>query len=142
MDDVISRQAAINVINRHFGFNIEAEYGSAVQEVINGLPSAQPEITDKQAIEHLQSTGWMQNHDKQMYEMGLKEKLADDSDGYDSLIPSVTPERKNGKWVNGKLIYSDISIATCTTCGKRVPVGNFCIDCGSYNGENERRSND
>jgi len=41
--DAISRQAAIEAINNHFGFNIEEEYGSAVQEVINGLPSAQPE---------------------------------------------------------------------------------------------------
>ena len=37
----ISRQAAIDAINSHFGFNIEGEYGSAVQEVINNLPSAQ-----------------------------------------------------------------------------------------------------
>ena len=45
--DAISRQAAIDAINSHFGFNIEEEYGSAVQEVINGLPSAQPErLTD------------------------------------------------------------------------------------------------
>lgn len=44
MDDLISRQAAIDAINSHFGFNIEEEYGSAVQEVINSLPSAQPEI--------------------------------------------------------------------------------------------------
>ena len=43
-DDLISRQAAIEAINSHFGFNIEEEYGSAVQEVINGLPSAQPDI--------------------------------------------------------------------------------------------------
>lgn len=43
MNDLISRQAAINAINSYFGFNIEEEYGSAVQEVINGLPSAQPE---------------------------------------------------------------------------------------------------
>jgi ribosomal protein L32 len=49
-------------------------------------------------------------------------------------------ERKTGKWVHGKLIYSDISIATCTTCGKRVPVGNFCMDCGSYNSKKERRT--
>ena len=42
-EDAISRQAAIDAINSHFGFNIEEEYGSAVQEVINGLPSAQPE---------------------------------------------------------------------------------------------------
>ena len=43
MQDLISRQAAINAINSHFGFNTEEEYGSAVQEVINGLPSAYPE---------------------------------------------------------------------------------------------------
>jgi hypothetical protein len=41
MSDYISRQAAIDAINSHFGFNIGEEYGSAVQEVINGLPSAQ-----------------------------------------------------------------------------------------------------
>lgn len=41
--DSVNRQAAIDAINTHFGFNIEEEYGSAVQEVINGLPSAQPE---------------------------------------------------------------------------------------------------
>ena len=44
MDDTVYRQDAIEAINSHFGFNIEEEYGSAVQEVINGLPSAQPEI--------------------------------------------------------------------------------------------------
>ena len=44
MSDPIDRQAAIDAINSHFGFSIEEEYGSAVQEVINGLPSAQTEI--------------------------------------------------------------------------------------------------
>ena len=38
----IERQMAIDAINSHFGFNIEEEYGSAVQEVINGLPPAKP----------------------------------------------------------------------------------------------------
>lgn len=41
--DCIERRTAIDAINSHFGFNIEEEYGSAVQEVINGLPSAQPQ---------------------------------------------------------------------------------------------------
>ena len=62
---------------------------------IKGLPSAQPEpseITDEQAIMHLQSTGWMQNHDREMYESGLRERLADDSDSYDALLPSAQPE--------------------------------------------------
>ena len=59
------------------------------------FPSAQPEpseITDEQAIMHLQSTGWMQNHDREMYESGLRERLADDSDSYDALLPSAQPE--------------------------------------------------
>ena len=43
MEELISKRAAIEAINSHFGFNIEEEYGSAVQEVINGLPSAEPE---------------------------------------------------------------------------------------------------
>lgn len=48
-DEYIRKQDAIDAINSHFGFNIEEEYGSAVQEVINGLPSAQPEpLTDKE----------------------------------------------------------------------------------------------
>ena len=57
---------------------------------IENLPSAQPEpseITDEQAILHLQSTGWMQNHDREMYESGLRKQLADDSGSYDSIIP-------------------------------------------------------
>jgi len=41
MSDSISRQDAIDAINIHFGFNIDEEYGSAVQEVINSLPSAE-----------------------------------------------------------------------------------------------------
>ena len=55
-------------------------------DILSGVPDAEPEITDEQAILHLQSTGWMQNHDKAMYESGLREQLADDSGSYDSLI--------------------------------------------------------
>ena len=44
MNKVVDSQAAIDAINNHFGFNIEEEYGSAVQEVINSLPPAQLEI--------------------------------------------------------------------------------------------------
>lgn len=54
-DDTISRQAAIGAINTYFGFNVEEEYGSAVQEVINSLPSAQPGWTTnvKDILEYL-----------------------------------------------------------------------------------------
>ena len=71
MSDLISRQAAIDEAEEW----IEAVYcdyeeqreRDAIKHVINGikaLPSVQPEITEEQAIEHLQSTGWMQRHDR------------------------------------------------------------------------------
>lgn len=93
---LIDRQAAIDAALDSLP---DDEYwNEQVCKAINKLPSAQSEITDEKAIKHLQSSGWMQNHDKQMYEMGLKEQLADDSGSYDALLPSAQPERKTGKW--------------------------------------------
>ena len=93
MSDLIDRQSVIDALSHMCS---EDENGitvsrSNVNSMLRVLPSAQlepSEITDEQAILHLQSTGWMQNHDKEMYEKGLRERLADDSDSYDSLIPS------------------------------------------------------
>lgn len=59
------------------------------EESKKDLPSVQlkqQEITEQQAIEYLQLTGWLQNHDREMYESGLKKGLSDDSGSYDSLI--------------------------------------------------------
>ena len=74
--------------------------------LIKDLPSVQPEITDEQAIGHLQASGWMQSHDKQMYEMGLKERLADDSDSYDALLPSSQQETNCSEFPNSSDIVS------------------------------------
>lgn len=106
-DDVIYRQVAIDAIDECFKKVVRAgnmsayEYDSAYAQgeidayvaaidTLKTLAPVQPEpseITDEQAILHLQSTGWMQNHDREIYESGLKEQLADDSESYDSLIP-------------------------------------------------------
>ena len=97
-NDTISRQAAIDAI---LGQPPEVHYPSWYAEQIKALPSAQPEITHEQAIDHLEKSGWMQSHDKQMYEMGLKEQLANDSGSYDALLPSTQPEIircKDCKW--------------------------------------------
>ena len=58
-----------------------------IDNAISELPSAEPEITLESAIDYLHSIGWMQNHDREMYESGLREQLADDSGSYDALIP-------------------------------------------------------
>ena len=68
MSDLISRQAAIDAIYKEWdgtsydgdGYHIASE----CERVLDELPSVQPEITEEQAIEHLQSTGWMQRHDR------------------------------------------------------------------------------
>lgn len=99
--DTISRQAAIGAICK--ACSMEEDYHKCdgypetstwCDELValRALPSAQPEITDTQAIEQLQASGWMQNHDKKMYEAGLKKHLADDSDSYDALLPSAQPD--------------------------------------------------
>lgn len=90
MSDLIKRQAAIDVLATMQGLCTTKEaliQNSKIWQQIKDLPSAQPEITDEQAIEHLEATGWLKEHDRQMYEMGIKEQLKDDSGSYDSLIP-------------------------------------------------------
>ena len=106
-DDCISRRDAIGEINEHgtiwmsytddmSACEIAMEALSNAKDtmirIIKGLPATQPELTDEQSIAHLQSSGWIQRHDKEMYERGLKEQLADDSDSYDSLLLTVQPE--------------------------------------------------
>lgn len=86
IEDAVSRQQVIDTIIS------ETYYPCYFAEKIRKLPAAQPELTDEQSIAHLQSSGWMQRHDKEMYESGLKEQLADDSDSYDSLLPTVHPK--------------------------------------------------
>lgn len=132
--DTISRQVAIDALdeqieqcNRALGafyISLKDEYAikveraslKAYKEQLENMPSAQPEpseITDEQAILHLQSTGWMQNHDREIYESGLKERLADDSESYDSLIP-----------------YEDDG----GTISRRVAVDVVDFECGEWRG--------
>ena len=74
--DCISRHVAIDAIERakqNIHHNIERAIGRAICEILdeveNGikqLPPIQPEITHEQAVAYLQSTGWTQEHDRQM----------------------------------------------------------------------------
>lgn len=100
--DIISRQAAIDALKEQADamstwtaerYKQQSRGIRTAINILEDLPSAQPDITDEQAIEHLQKSGWMQSHDKQMYEAGLRERLADDSGSYDALLPSAQPEQ-------------------------------------------------
>lgn len=148
--ELIRRKAAIEVLKEAFNPSITNFVKAKI--AIENLPSAQPEpsrvardiatiienekdmrviaqpepeITDEQAIEHLQSSGWMQNHDKQMYEMGAKEQ----------------PQR-TGRWIQ----YGDEFC--CSECGGwaymdecdegiKTPQSKFCPECGARMEESE-----
>ena len=139
LNDLISRQDAIDALDKRFD-SIPMEQTTEILQLrkdLRELPPAQSEITDGQAIEHLRESGWMQNHDKQMYEMGLREQLADDSDSYDALLPPAQPERKKGKWV--KIGHWGRSYK-CNQCGNYLDFdgvnagrgsANFCPNCGA-----------
>ena len=67
-DDVISRQAAIDEGMSYINgdcFCDKEDFAKYI-EFIEQLPPIQPEITHEQAVAYLQSTGWMQEHDRQM----------------------------------------------------------------------------
>ena len=101
---------------------------------------AQPcEITDEQAIEHLQKSGWMQMHDKVLSEPYLCNNAVDReavikqidewffSKEFDYTnathflkermrnLSSVTPARKKGEWIK-----VDENTYRCNLCGKTV----------------------
>ena len=62
-NDLISRQAAIEMCREPRMRNADC---SDFEMEIMMLPPIQPEITHEQAVEYLQSTGWMREHDLQM----------------------------------------------------------------------------
>ena len=81
--NTINRMAAINVVEgmrAYIGHNMERAVGRAVIEIldevgkgINDLPPApEPVITHEQAVDYLQSTGWLQKHDRQMMLDGVR----------------------------------------------------------------------
>ena len=70
MSDLISRQAAIDAVSR--GCQEFRGIFAECEKNLNELQPVQPEITLESAIDYLHSIGWMQSHDKQMYEDGQR----------------------------------------------------------------------
>ena len=75
-NDLISRQAAIRWVktecNPYGNPTLDFESGKRVIEHLKQMPSAQPDITNEQAIAHLTKSGWLREHDTQMMIMGYK----------------------------------------------------------------------
>jgi hypothetical protein len=87
------------------------------RKLIDEQPTIQPEITHEQAVEYLQSTGWMQEHDRQMMLDGAHRLTAQ---------PETT-RRIVGKSKGGMTLWYE-----CERCGEPVDEGDkFCRGCGA-----------
>jgi hypothetical protein len=148
MDDLISRQAAIDAIggNEPVGDPSKMDDDDVIKmweririiNIINKLPSAQPNVHDfpKDAdcisrADALEALGeeppvWTGSD----YELGQRNQYDLDRLHLE-LVPSAQP--KTGKWTvkNGELAFWDV----CSVCGKMVmhkaPFYNYCPNCGA-----------
>lgn len=108
MDDLISRQAAIDAVRSYY----DEQYAlcDSIEELIEKLPSADTDLSD------YSDRLW-----KNAYERGKAEGAR---------IPSVEPERKRGKWMP-----FDNPWYKCSECGavreNKSFMENFCPNCGA-----------
>ena len=73
------REAEYQIYGRgSWGFTAKCEHA------IEDAPTVQPEITHEQAVAYLQSTGWMQEHDRQMMLDGVHGLTAQPKPALDS----------------------------------------------------------
>lgn len=124
--DCISRQAAIRAIEDEWD-GCCSEYPATqiiydTTEAIERLPIIQPEITHEQAVAYLQSTGWMQEHDRQMM-----------IDGAHRLTAQPTIQPKKGTWIdireNTEWYAREYECSECG--GTMLGESNFCPNCGA-----------
>lgn len=116
MEQLILRQAAIDATKKHYRAH-DNDLLELIAFDIEQLPSVQPEITHEQAVAYLQSTGWMQEHDRQMMLDGVHRLTAQ---------PETT-RRIVGKSKGGMTLWYE-----CERCGEPVDEGDkFCRGCGA-----------
>ena len=139
--DTISRHAAIEAINHICP--VDTEYDCTlldrvdVRYVLSDLSSARPELCEdavsrKAVYEAMVEKGQRSRR----YKLGETWELngAEIRETLDT-VPSVTPKRKTGKWVNN---IHDLPV--CDQCGYMTPYdraiddyeyGNYCPNCGA-----------
>jgi len=142
--DTISRQAAIDALKgcaMHFATldRYHIDFDDAVHR-INMLPSAQPEpcedaVSRRRLLSDLKelTAAWGKYPVMEEQIKGVETAI-----GYVETIPSVTPERKKGKWIPQDMnkSYGMVSTAVyyypkCSVCGWSANNTNFCPNCGA-----------
>ena len=120
MNDLISRQAAINAAKRtdYRGLTVEdvKKVTDAVVEELKALPSAQPEITEDDVKEYCRK----------------RCLIVVTSDLYDEMMKRWSqPERKRGKWIDITKC-GGASCWKCDECGELfLEDFYYCPNCGA-----------
>lgn len=128
MPDAISREQAIKALGELATFTEDWSchtwmYTDDVYNAIKQLPPIQPEITHEQAVAYLQSTGWMQEHDRQMMLDGAHRLTAQPESHW---IPVAEQLPEVGKSVLICDAYGDICLGHRTQWGYYYP--DLCED--------------
>ena len=130
MEQLILRQAAIDALRTCYDTETITmdngdeyiNYGDAVGE-IEQLPPIQPEITHEQAIDYLHSTGWMQEHDRQMMLDGVHRVIAQPEPHWIPVTERLPKEKDAGILKKlGTSKRSEYVLATVEVKGERMTV--------------------
>ena len=145
MDSLINRQVAVDVVRKCRVIEVTPAYilidkGEAVSKLVM-LPSAQPEVCEdavsrKAVYEAMVEKGQRSRR----YKLGETWELngAEIRETLDT-VPSVTPKRKTGKWIDAVLQNDNggLPVQVCDQCNTFFPLAytggghRFCPSCGA-----------
>ena len=126
--DLISRQAAIDVVEKWFS-KIQLN-GDICCDGIRSLPSAEPE----KCGDCISRTELLKKQQIIIDEYGLEHKIVHIGKIIDA--PSVEPERKTGKWIPQYDYFGYVTRWRCSECDEINYRSKFCPDCGANMEEN------
>lgn len=116
MGKYIDTDTAYEVLTKYYHHKTEAQH-EALMEALDRVPAADvAEMTLENAVDYLHSIGWMQDHDRQMMEMGQ--------------------EVRHGRWIIEDK-YTDYRTERCSACGFAAnrayiqDIWHYCPNCGA-----------
>ena len=139
MNDLISRQAAIDALKRAEALTRAFGYHNVI-DTIRELPSTQPEQSNASEFWRKRADYYSDMCMNLIGEMGKGVKIESveiSENGIEFIKeqPSAEPERESTKWIPHKSIFGGLGerVYTCNKCGYNIGfhVENFCPNCGA-----------
>lgn len=126
---LISKKSVLRILQEEPSYYDTQNAITEIYDKINELPTIDERktMTHEEAVGFLQESGWLQDHDKQIYEQGKRDGIE---------------ERKTGRWIDvggarGLIPSNDFK---CSICGNILDFNgvnagrgdaNYCPNCGA-----------